>query len=237
MAASPEAQSVAGLRVLLVEDNRDIAASVCRSLERAGHVVDYAESSEQALEILGGSSVDLLVIDVMLPKMDGIALTRAIRTRKLTGNPILMLTARDAVEDKLAAFDAGADDYLTKPFEMPELIARCDVLTRRGRLNEGANFDVGDLSINPDTFEVMRAGDTLKLTPIGFQILLTLARAAPAVVLRDDLEHAIWGLDRPDSDAIRTHMSVLRAAVDRPYGTALIETVHGAGWRLAGTPG
>jgi len=167
--------------------------------------------------------------------MNGISLTREIRARKITGNPILMLTARDAVEDKLAAFDAGADDYLTKPFEMPELIARCDVLTRRGRLNEGSSVTVGELRIDPETFEVVRAGDRIKVTPIGFQILLTLSRAFPAVVLRDDLEHAIWGLDRPDSDAIRTHMSVLRAVVDKPYDNAMIETVHGAGWRLADT--
>lgn len=234
MTTTQEERAAISLRILLVEDNRDIAASVCRSLERAGHIVDYAESSEQALSLLLGTNIDLLIIDVMLPMMDGIALTREIRKRSISGKPVLMLTARDAVEDKLAAFDAGADDYLTKPFAMPELIARCEVLTRRGKLGDGQAIVIGDLCIDPAAFDAVRAGDSLKLTPIGFKILLTLARAAPSVVLRDDLEFAIWGDERPDSDAIRTHMSVLRAAVDRPYAEALVETVHGAGWRLAG---
>jgi len=220
------------LKVLLVEDNHDIAANICENLERAGHVVDFSPTAELALPLVSGNSFDLIVIDIMLPGMDGITLCQQIRHTNLSRAPILMLTARDEVDDKLAAFDAGADDYLTKPFSTREFLARAIVLSRRKVLTESASLVVGEITLNTQTQITTRQGQEISLGRIGYRILLELMKSSPGVLLRDDLEHVLWGEDRPDSDALRTHVSVLRKAIDKPFTKPMIHTVHGAGWRL-----
>ena len=172
----------------------------------------------------------------MLPGMDGTSLCQHVRTNNLCLAPILVLTARDGVEDKLAAFDAGADDYLTKPFSTRELLARAAVLSRRRVLHDSARLIVGDIVLNASTQSVTREGQELRLGKIGFKIVHELLKASPGVVLRDDLEHVLWGDDRPDTDALRTHMSVLRKVLDKPFQKAMIQTVHGAGWKITNTP-
>lgn len=221
------------LRLLLVEDNRDIAGNIYDALERVGHSVDYAESAEHAVDLLEAHRFDVLIVDVMLPRQDGIELCNSIRSQSLSRAPVLMLTARTDVDDKLLAFNAGADDYVTKPFSMAELLARVEVLGRRGAVQHGS-LEVGDLVLDVANHRACRGGTELKLTRIGLQLLTVLVRASPAIVLRDDMEQAVWGEDRPRSDALRTHMSMLRRELDRPFDYAMIQTVHGAGWRLLG---
>ena len=224
--------SMTVLRVLLVEDNLDISTNVCESFETAGHVIDYAHSAESALALLPNAIFDLLIIDIMLPGIDGLTLCQKIRQSNMSTAPILMLTARDAIDDKLAAFDAGADDYLTKPFSTRELLARALVLSRRKLFSEHATLVVGDLILNSNTQIVSREGREIAVGRIGFKITQELMKASPGVVLRDDLEHALWGSDPPDSDALRTHMSVLRKVLDKPFEQTMIHTVHGAGWKI-----
>lgn len=146
--------------------------------------------------------------------------------------PVIMLTARDQVEDKLQAFESGADDYLVKPFSSRELLARVAVLSRRYRTQETSTLSVGQLSLNLESREVMRSGQSIVLTKTGFNILTELMRVSPNVVLRDDLEHVLWGDDRPESDSLRTHISMLRTALDKPFDSSLLHTVHGAGWKI-----
>lgn len=220
------------MRVLLVEDNHDISANVRESFEQSGHIFDCAYTAESALVFLSDTAFDLLIIDIMLPGKDGINLCRQIRESRLSTAPILMLTARDAIDDKLAAFDSGADDYLIKPFSTRELLARAVVLSRRKLLHEDATIVVGALTLNIKTQTVSREGQTIDVGKTGFRITRELMSASPAVVLRDDLEHALWGEDRPDSDALRTHISVLRKVLDKPFELPMIKTVHGAGWKI-----
>lgn len=227
-----KATSSTKLRVLLVEDNVDISMNICENFEQAGHIIDYAQSAEAALALLPHAMFDLVIIDIMLPGLDGITLCKKTRESSLSHAPILMLTARDSIEDKLAAFDAGADDYLTKPFSTRELLARAVVLSRRKHLNEHATLVVGELKLNIKTQIVSRAGHDISLGKIGFRITQELMQVSPDVLLRDDLEHALWGEDRPDSDALRTHISVLRKLLDKPFDKPMIQTVHGAGWKI-----
>lgn len=223
------------LRVLLVEDNREIALNICDSFEQAGHCVDYSETAEQAVSIIERCNFDLIIVDIMLPGIDGIELCRLIRSRQLSMVPVLMLTAREFIDDKIAAFDAGADDYLTKPFSTRELLARALVLSRRRQFSENAKLAVGDIILDANSNVLTREGKTIPLGRLGFRIAHELLKASPGVVLRDDLEHALWGDDRPDSDSLRTHISILRKALDKPFSEPSIITVHGAGWKIVDT--
>jgi DNA-binding response OmpR family regulator len=144
-----------------------------------------------------------------------------------------MLTARDTLDDKVAGFNVGADDYLVKPFALQELEVRLHALQRRFGNQPPHILNVADLSFNTDTLEVKRAGTNITLTPTGLKILELLMRKSPQVVSRREIEHAVWGEDIPDSDALRSHMHTLRVAIDHPFDTALVHTIHGIGFRLA----
>lgn len=220
------------LTVLMVEDNRDIAENVCLFLENAGHSVDYAASGREALRLVDGNRFDALIVDVMLPGIDGLALCRELRERQRLDTPILMLTARDRLDDKLDGFDAGADDYMTKPFELEELEARLLALTRRARGAVSHTLCVGDIELDSRAMRASRAGTELELSPTGFKLLQQMMLAYPNIVFRDDMERAIWGDDPPDSDALRSHVFALRKAVDRPFDHKMVKTVHGIGFRL-----
>lgn len=220
------------LTVLMVEDNRDIAENVCLFLENSGHSVDYAASGREALRLVDGNRYDALMVDVMLPGIDGLALCRELRERQRLDTPILMLTARDRLDDKLDGFDAGADDYMTKPFELEELEARLLALTRRARGAVSHTLCVGDIELDSRAMRASRAGTELELSPTGFKLLQQMMLAYPNIVFRDDMERAIWGDDPPDSDALRSHVFALRKAVDRPFDHKMVKTVHGIGFRL-----
>lgn len=220
--------------ILLVEDHRDIAEMVYGHLEGCGYQVDYAGDGVVALQLASDNDYDLIVLDLMLPRMDGVEVCRRLREESRRDLPVLMLTARDTVEDKVAGLDAGADDYLVKPFELKELEARIRALLRRRRGQVAHEcLEVADLMLDTGTWRVTRAGETLALTPIGMKMLTVLMRAAPNVVSRAQLEREVWGEGLPDSDTLRSHLYMLRKAVDRPFPEPLIETVAGAGYRLA----
>jgi DNA-binding response OmpR family regulator len=224
------------MHVLIIEDNADLAANIYDSLEAEGHVPDAAGDGITGLHLAVTGEYDVIVLDLMLPGLDGLSLCQKLREQNDAATPILMLTAKDTLDDKLRGFDAGADDYLIKPFAFQELEARLLALTRRhGRERARRPMRVGDLSFNPDTLEVQRGGRRLEPTPTGLKILELLIRNAPNVVSRKSLERALWGDDPPDSDALRAHIHMLRTTVDRPFDRPLIHTLHGIGFRLADT--
>lgn len=220
--------------VLLIEDHRDIAEMVAEFLEGQGYSVDHAGDGVTGLHLAVTNPYDMIILDLMLPGMDGIALCRKLREDARQDTPLLMLTARDTVDDKVAGLDAGADDYLVKPFELRELDARLRTLLRRQR---GAvvqeTIRVADLLLDTSTLQVSRGGQAIRLMPIGLKLLTVLMRASPRVVTRQQLEREVWGDGLPDSDTLRSHLYALRKAIDKPFDRPLLHTVAGAGYRLA----
>jgi len=221
-----------GLHILLVEDNDDLSRNIAAYLERLGHRLDFAVDGADGARLACSLPVDLVILDVSLPKMNGFDVCRAVRAQSTRHVPILMLTARDTLPDKLAGFDAGADDYLTKPFELAELAARCMALSRRHRVAQDHELVIGPLRIDRRRQAVSRAGQDLKLHPLGYRILLILAEAHPGVVTRSELSERLWSGEPPESDALRTHLYLLRQALDRPFDWPMLVTVHSVGFRL-----
>lgn len=219
--------------ILLVEDHNDLAASIGDYLESSGFAMDYAADGAIALNLLDENPYDVIILDLMLPKIDGIRVCERLRERG-DGTPILMLTARDQLDDKVAGFNAGADDYLVKPFEMEELSVRVRALIRRarGEMSDGA-MRVGDLVFDPKTMRVEREGERVNLSPTSIRILKVLMRESPRLVSREQLENELWGDMLPDSDTLRSHMYNLRKGIDRPYKNKLLHTVQGMGFKLA----
>ena len=219
--------------VLLVEDHDDLAASIGDFLEAEGFAMDYAADGAIALNLLEENPYDVIILDLMLPKIDGLRVCERLRDRG-DGTPILMLTARDQIEDKVNGFNAGADDYLVKPFNMEELSARIRALVRRarGEMADGA-MRVGDLVFDPRTMRVERSGQRVNLSPTSARILKVLMRESPRLVSREQLENELWGDLLPDSDTLRSHMYNLRKGIDRPFDTKLLHTVQGMGFKLA----
>lgn len=226
--------------ILVVEDHRDLAETISMTLEAAGFVIDYAADGLQALQLATSQVFDAIVLDVMLPGIDGFSICERLRKEYGLDTPILMLTARDQIEDKLEGFEHGADDYLTKPFIMSELQARVTALVNRKRGDiASTTTTVNGLSLDTRTRQVTRNGKSIELSPTGFRILRILLREAPAVVSREALENELWGDDVPDSDALRSHIYILRKAVDRPFEQEqgpLIKTVKGVGLKLDQRP-
>lgn len=220
--------------VLLIEDHRDIAEMVGSYLESRGYTIDFAEDGVTGLHLAVVNDYDAIVLDLMLPGLDGLAVCRKLREEARRDTPLLMLTARDTQQDKVTGLDAGADDYLVKPFDIRELEARVRALVRRRRGQLAAEvLKVADLSLDTGTLEVSRAGRPLTLTPTALKLLTVLMRASPRVVSRQDLEREVWGDLLPDSDTLRSHLYTLRKVIDRPFDRPLLHTVHGAGYRLA----
>ncbi len=220
--------------ILLIEDHHDIAAMVCEHLEFSGHEVDYAADGVTGLHLAVTGEFDAIILDLMLPGMDGLEICRKYRNEAGGNKPILMLTARDTLEDKVAGLDAGADDYLVKPFEMEELDARLRALLRRaGGEIAPSRLKVADLEFDTGTLLVRRGGKSITLTPIGMKLLVALMKASPRVVSRRELEREVWGDILPDSDALRSHLYNLRKAIDKPFDTPLLHNVQGMGYRMA----
>ncbi len=219
--------------ILVIEDNPDLVANLYDFFEPRGHVVDAAYNARSGLRFAQDNDYDAIILDLMLPDMDGLEVCRRLRDNG-RDTPLLMLTARDTLGDKLTGFASGADDYLVKPFAMQELDVRLKALLRRVRGEQSRELlQVADLVFDPATLRVERGGKTIKLPPIPMKILALLIRQSPRVVPRQEIERRIWGSGRPDSDALRAHMSVLRAAIDRPFDTQLLRTVHRIGYQLA----
>ena len=221
------------MRILVIEDNSDIAANLGDYLEERGHTVDFAADGVTGLHLAVVNDFDAIVLDLNLPGMDGLEVCRKLRQEARKQTPVLMLTARDALENKLDGFEAGADDYLVKPFALQEVDARLAVLLRRGKGPQSRILNVADLEYNLDTLEVRREGRLLQLNPTALKILQSLMESSPSVVTRQELETRVWGEELPDSDSLRVHIHGLRAAVDKPFPKPLIQTRHGIGYRIA----
>lgn len=217
----------------MIEDNKDILANVLDYLQLKGFSVDCAQDGLSGPHLASSGYYDLIVLDVMLPGIDGYQLCSRLREDGRNEVPILMLTARDALEDRLKGLRAGADDYLIKPFALSELVARIEAILRRSQGKRTRQLQIADLRYDLDTLSVSRAGQPLKLNPIGLKILAVLMQKSPAVVRRDALEEALWGDDCPDSDSLRSHIHQLRQVLDKPFDNALLHTIHGVGYRLA----
>lgn len=223
----------APIRALIVEDNRDICANIARYLEKLGYLLDFAHDGLTAMHVALSNPFDVIVLDLMIPGMDGLSFCQRLRTEAGMETPVLMLTARDTLDDRLRGFDAGADDYLVKPFALQELHARLRALYKRSHRNTDSVLKVADLTFNRSTLQVHRAGQRVELNPAGKKLLQRLMEESPAVVTREDLETLLWADERPDGDALRSHMYKLRQAVDRPFDEPLIHTVNRIGYRIA----
>lgn len=217
--------------ILLVEDHQELAGTVGDFLEAQNYAVDFAADGLLAMHLAVTQQFDAIILDVMLPGLDGLSVCKRLRKDAQLTTPIIMLTARDQLDDKLSGFDVGADDYLVKPFDLPELVARVEALIRRGKGISSA-YSVGDLSMNLDTMEVRRGDTDIKLSRTLFDILKILLREAPKVVPRETIERELWGDDLPDSDTLRSHLYNLRRAVDKPFDHPMIETLAGRGYRI-----
>ncbi|HEU0186669.1 MAG TPA: response regulator transcription factor [Gallionellaceae bacterium] len=221
------------MNILLIEDNRDLATNMFDYFESRGHTMDLAGDGISGLHFASTNQYDVLVLDVMLPGMDGLTLCRRLREAG-KHMPILMLTARDLLEDKIAGLEAGADDYVVKPFALREVEARLHALVRRSQVREGSStLQVGDLTFNTGTMKVMRGEHTIELPPIPLKMLEILMRQSPRVLSREEVERAIWGDSPPDSDALRAHLHILRNAVDKKSDRPLIKTLRGIGYQIS----
>lgn len=227
------ALGAAPIRALIVEDHRDICENIAVYLEKHSYILDFAHDGISAMHLALTNSFDVIVLDLMLPGMDGLRFCRKLRTDAGIETPVLMLTARDTLADKIKGFEAGADDYLVKPFALQELHARLQALYKRSHRKVDKLLTVGDLTLNRSTLQVYRAGRRVDLNPAGMKLLQRLMEEAPSVVTREDLETLLWADERPDGDALRSHMYKLRQAIDRPFDHPLIHTVHRIGYRVA----
>ena len=222
----------APLRLLVVEDHHALRANIAALFEAHGHVVDFAADGRSGLRMALDAPPDVLVLDLGLPGMDGLDVCAELRARADRHVPVLMLTARDTLDDKLLGFRHGADDYLVKPFAGEELLARCLALSHRHRVGERHVLEIGSLRIDRRSALVKREGRRIELAQSPYRILLALAEAWPRTLTRSELVHRLWGDEAPPSDPLRSHLYSLRQALDRPFDRPMLVTVHGIGFRL-----
>jgi two-component system OmpR family response regulator len=220
------------MRVLIVEDEPKLAALLGRGLTEEGHVVDVTGSGEEAIWLARATAYDAIVLDVMLPGMDGFATCRQLRRREVW-TPVLMLTARDAVEDRVEGLDAGADDYLVKPFSFSELFARVRALTRRTHRERPTVLSVGDLRLDPAAHRAWRGDVELELSAKEFGLLELFMRQPGTTLSRQTLLEGGWDMSfETRSNVVDVYIRYLRSKIDRPFGRKSIETVRGTGYRL-----
>ena len=218
------------LKLLLVEDNQDLAATIIDYLELEEIYCDHAANGVAGLQLMGKDTYDAIILDVSMPRMDGLTMCKTMREQGFS-IPVLMLTARDTLKDKLAGFNAGTDDYLVKPFEMLELIARIQVLCKRNT-GQVQKLSLWDLEVDFKQRMAHRNHRQIQLSPSGWTLLEILMRHSPNVVSRAQLSQALWGDDSPDSDALKVHLFKLRQQVDQENEFKLIHTVVGQGIRF-----
>ncbi|MCB1755336.1 MAG: response regulator transcription factor [Gammaproteobacteria bacterium] len=220
------------MKILLMEDNPRVMETLVDYLELEGMETDCAYNGGEALARLREERFDVIVADIMMPGLDGISAVRRMREELHCTAPIIFLTARDSLEDKTDAFNAGGDDYLIKPFAMEELLLRIRALGRRGPLPDQQHLSAGVLDYDLEADVLRCAGQPLKLTPVQKQIMRILIQRAPAVVRRAEIEAAVWGDEIPPRDALRTHIYAIRTALAQAGQQNLLLTLHGQGYRL-----
>lgn len=218
--------------VLIVEDNPVIASQLGEFLEKSGFIVDFASSVSIAFNLLEQHTFDVVILDLMLPDGDGLTVCHKIKQEMRINTPVLMLTARDSLNEKLTGFEYGADDYLTKPFALEEVLVRCIALTKRQQLYQTNVIKIGDLEMDINQHTLSRQGQPISLSVTGFKLLEVLVNAYPNAVSKRQLTEKVWGCDTPESDAVRSHIYTLRNALDKPFNKAIIHTVHGIGFKL-----
>ncbi|MET0986877.1 MAG: response regulator transcription factor [Steroidobacteraceae bacterium] len=221
------------MRLLLVEDHKDIAENIKEYFIARGAQIEHAADGLAGLKLALGGHYDVIVLDVMLPGLDGLAVCRRLRSAGGLRTPVLMLTAKDLLSNKVAGFEAGADDYLVKPFSLVELEARLKALVRRSQSAGSRVLNIGGLKFDLDTMEGEREGQRLKLNPTTRRILAVLIQNPHRVVTRAELEHELWGDEPPEGDVLRAHMHALRTAIDKGFPQRLLHTIHGVGYRLS----
>lgn len=220
------------MRVLIVDDNHNVSTTVAEYLEIEGICIDCAYHGKAALNMVSEYYYDVIIMDIMMPKMDGVTTVKIMREELACKTPIIFLTAKDHLDDKVLAFKAGGDDYLLKPFSMQELSLRIRALANRGPLQNVGNLVFADITIHSQTNQVERAGKPLKLSRIQIKILKLLVRQAPAIVSKQAIMSEIWGDEPPDSDALRSHIYALRTSLEKGFKSLRLETIHGEGYRL-----
>lgn len=235
---APRLRVVDSMKLLLIEDSRDLAANIVDYMEKMGCVVDFAPNGLAGLHLAVTERYDAILLDLNLPGINGRDLLQRLRQDARDVTPVLILTACDTERDRLKGFESGADDYLTKPFSLPELHARLKAIMRRVHGHGSTTLHVGNLEFDPRSMQARRGTRRLQVTPTGARILEKLMRASPALVTRSDLERVIWGDHPPDSEAaLRGHIHALRSEVDRGEQSLLLHTIHGVGYRLAANDG
>ena len=222
------------MHALLIEDNRQLAAHIIEFLELENIVCDYAERGDHGLSLAQQGKFDVIILDINLPGLDGISLCSQLRAEG-DQTLVLMLTAKDSLDNKIEGFNTGADDYLIKPFDLPELVARIKALIKRTTPFH-SQIHISDLTLDLNLSEAFRQGQTLLLTPIGWELLAALAKASPSPLTRQQLEAVIWKDAPPDSDALKSHLYQLRKAVNKPFGKPLLHTRRNVGVVLREVP-
>lgn len=224
------------MRILVAEDERDLNRLLCRTLERAGYSVDACFDGEAALDCLLGAEYDCLLLDIMMPKVDGHAVLRAVRDRG-SAVPVIFLTARDSVHDRIEGLDLGADDYLVKPFDLDELLARIRAATRKYGTQKTSVLTLADLVVDTARHTVTRGGQDIRLSAKEYAILQYLMQRQGAVVSRAQLENHVWNYDYAGgSNVVDVYITYLRRKIDSGFDKKLLHTVRGAGWVLREEP-
>lgn len=221
------------MHILIIEDNPEIISNIYGYFEPLGYVLDNAKNGFAGLALIAENKYDVIILDVMLPGLNGFQLCHKLRNELRNKTPVIMLTARDTMEDRVEGFDSGADDYLVKPFSLVELQARIKALVRRSNDQHfESSLRLGPLQVDSEKYEVFRDGVYLELTPTGFKLLKLLQLESPRVVKKQTLEYEVWGDDLPNSDALKTHIHTLRQVLDKPFSKPMLKTVPGVGYRL-----
>lgn len=220
--------------ILMVEDHYELASTLCEFLEEHGFVVDHARNLDAARHLLKQRPYHVLLLDINLPDGSGYDLCEWLRNQQSIDIPVLMLTARDTLDDKLKGFKSGTDDYLVKPFDFNELVMRVKALIKRS-LGEVSNrqLKISDLVLDPARQYTSRAGIPIELPPIQFKLLKLLMRNAPNILTKQEIMMELWGDEEPESDALRSHIYNLRKMVDKPFDQKLIQTVSGVGLKIS----
>jgi DNA-binding response OmpR family regulator len=220
------------MKVLLIEDNQTIARQIAEFISGHKWQIDYAHNARLGVRLATEQIYDVILLDLNLPDRDGLVVCAEIKQLADVNPPILMLTARDSFRDKAAGFNHGADDYLTKPFDLRELVLRCQALARRQSLHQPKILSVGELELDTNTQVAKRKTVILDLTNIGFRILEILVKSYPKAVSRTFISHQLWGDHPPNSDALKSHIYVLRKVLDKPFDKPLLKTVMNMGFKL-----
>ena len=224
------------MRILIAEDERDLNRLICQALERAGYGVDACFDGQEALDFLDGAQYDCVVLDIMMPKKDGRQVLQTLRDRG-SAVPVIFLTALDSIQDRIDGLDLGADDYLVKPFDLNELLARIRAVTRKYGTQKTSVLTVGDLTVDTASRTVTRAGQAISLSAKEYAILEYMIRHKGAVLSRQQLEDHIWNYDYAGgSNVVDVYIAYLRKKIDAGFDKKLIHTIRGAGWTLRETP-